>query len=513
MSNKFFRLLSVLLLSFQLLSDEFTFFNDYDAETDEGVAGLRLFSKNSKFIGLNCSPVNNFDGPVFWFSLGQNVGSSSERTSMFYKFDDNERVVFSAWPLEVDGTVYLTLVDTNKINYGTREFGWVEDFMHKLQSAETLTVGLIKSISETKFSNISGRENLEKFFEVASTIDSCYLRTAEEKARQIRVAAEAEAERKRQEAAAAAEKARQEAAAAAEKARQEAERKKREAAAAAKRAKEKAARYAEFRSDLTQIIKDHYLLFFAQPLQEIENTYYSPDREDGLCWGTELYEFMLNDAGNEYEYAVVIPSADFQLNTNDRYYYQYEYFERNYSTQGLWMLQMNASSPLEKFKSPMTLERIDYSRRDGDEFEESYHCADLSKIRNSYGFDDLKTEEYQNVRSIIGEEWSSYSPYNYDPVKVASLFNKLSFTLKIGGFKVNDQFEKLSNGFYQKWGESEFIEKMGGRSITDRTIWFKNKNGIKTPIVLKFSFDPYSYDVAGAIRFDEEDFDWSLWLD
>jgi len=31
--------------------------------------------------------------------------------------------------------------------------------------------------------------------------------------------------------------------------------------------------------------------------------------------------------------------------------------------------------------------------------------------------------------------------------------------------------------------------------------------------VLKFSFDPYTYDVAGAIRFDEEDFDWSLWLD
>ena len=502
MSSKFMKLLSVLLLSFQLLSDEFTYFNNYDAETDEGAAGLRLFSKNDKFIGLNCSPAGNFDGPIFWFSLGQNVGSSLERTSMFYKFDNNERVVFSAWPLEVDGEVFLTLVDTNKIDYGTREFRWIEDFMQQLQSAETLTVGLIKSISETKFSNISGKENLEKFFEVASTIDSCYLRTAEEKARQIKVAAEAEAERKRQEAAAAAKKA-----------RQEAERKKREAAAAAKRAKEKAARYAEFRSDLTQIIKDHYLLFFAQPSQEIENTYYSPDKEDGLCWGTELYEFMFNEEGNEYEYAVVIPSSNFQLNTNDRYYYQYEYFDRGYNNQGLWMLQMNASSPLEKFKSPMTLKRIDYDRRDGDEFEESYHCAELYKIRNSYGFDDLKTEEYQNVKLIIGEEWSSYSPYNYDPVKVSSLFNKLSFTLKIGGFKVNDEFEKLSNGFYQKWGESEFIEKMGGSSITDRTIWFKNKNGIKTPLVLKFSFDPYTYDVAGAIRFDEEDFDWSLWLD
>ena len=502
MSSKFMKLLSVLLLSFQLLSDEFTYFNNYDAETDEGAAGLRLFSKNDKFIGLNCSPAGNFDGPIFWFSLGQNVGSSLERTSMFYKFDNNERVVFSAWPLEVDGEVFLTLVDTNKIDYGTREFRWIEDFMQQLQSAETLTVGLIKSISETKFSNISGKENLEKFFEVASTIDSCYLRTAEEKARQIKVAAEAEAERKRQEAAAAAKKA-----------RQEAERKKREAAAAAKRAKEKAARYAEFRSDLTQIIKDHYLLFFAQPSQEIENTYYSPDKEDGLCWGTELYEFMFNEEGNEYEYAVVIPSSNFQLNTNDRYYYQYEYFDRGYNNQGLWMLQMNASSPLEKFKSPMTLKRIDYDRRDGDEFEESYHCAELYKIRNSYGFDDLKTEEYQNVKSIIGEEWSSYSPYNYDPVKVSSLFNKLSLTLKIGGFKVNDEFEKLSNGFYQKWGESEFIEKMGGSSITDRTIWFKNKNGIKTPLVLKFSFDPYTYNVASAIRFDEEDFDWSLWLD
>ena len=134
MFNKFFGLLSVLLLSLQLLSDEFTFFNDYDAETDEGVAGLRLFSKNSKSIGLNCSPVDNFDGPLFWFSLGGSVGSSSERTSMFYQFDNNERVVFSAWPLEVNDEVYLTLVDTNKIDYGTREFRWIEDFMHKLQS-------------------------------------------------------------------------------------------------------------------------------------------------------------------------------------------------------------------------------------------------------------------------------------------------------------------------------------------------------------------------------------------
>ena len=200
MLSEFIKLLSVLLLSFQLLSEEFTFFNSYDAETNEGVVGLRLFGKNDKFIGLNCSPVDNFDGPIFWFSLGQSVESSILGTSMFYKFDSKEKVVFSVWPLEVDGKVYLTLIDAKGV-YGTQEFLWIEDFMQELQSAETLTVGLTKSISETKFSNISGREDLEKFFEVASTIDSCYLRTAEEEARQIRVAAEAEAERKRQEAA------------------------------------------------------------------------------------------------------------------------------------------------------------------------------------------------------------------------------------------------------------------------------------------------------------------------
>ena len=122
----------------------------------------------------------------------------------------------------------------------------------------------------------------------------------------------------------------------------------------------------------------------------------------------------------------------------------------------------------------------------------------LSEIRSSYDFDDFKTEEYQNVRSIIKDEWS-WSPRNsYDPAEVAS-FNKLSFTLVIGGFKVDEQFEKLGNGFYQKWGESEFIEKLDGRSITDRTIWFKKKSGGSVPIVLKFSLDPYTYDVAGAI--------------
>ena len=123
------KLLSVLLLSFQLLSDEFTYFNNYDAETDEGAAGLRLFSKNDKFIGLNCSPVGNFDGPIFWFSLRESVESSLFGTSMFYKFDNKERVVFSVWPLEVDGEVYLKLLDTNEEDYGTREVTWIEDFV------------------------------------------------------------------------------------------------------------------------------------------------------------------------------------------------------------------------------------------------------------------------------------------------------------------------------------------------------------------------------------------------
>ena len=77
MLSEFIKLLSVLLLSFQLLSEEFTFFNSYDAETNEGVVGLRLFGKNDKFIGLNCSPGDNFDGPLLWFSLGQSVKSSS----------------------------------------------------------------------------------------------------------------------------------------------------------------------------------------------------------------------------------------------------------------------------------------------------------------------------------------------------------------------------------------------------------------------------------------------------
>ena len=478
MSSKFFRLLSVLLLSLQLLSDEFTYFNTQDSEPD-GIAGLRLFGKNDKFIALNCSPVDNFDGPVLFFSLGQSVKSSFAGISMFYKFDDGEKVNFPVWPYQSDDKEYLVLVDFDKDEYSSDEFYWIEDFMQGLESAETLTVGLTKSISETKFSNISGRANLEKFFDVASTIDSCYLRTAEEEARQIRVAAEAEAERKRQEAAAAAEKARQE-----------------------------EERYAEFRSDVSQIIKDNYLLFIGQPIQEVRDNFYSTykrDREDGLCWGAELYQFILNEEGNEYESASVLPSESF-----NRRGAGYNSFNKTYNEPNFWALQISASMSLEKFTS-MTLNYNEYNGEDS-EFE-SYYCANLSEIRSSYDFDDFKTEEHQNVRSIIKDEWS-WSPRNsYDPAEVASFFNKLSFTLIIGGFKVDEQFEKLSNGFYQKWGESEFIEKLDGRSITDRTIWFKKKSGGSVPIVLKFSLDPYTYDVAGAIRFDEEDFDWSLWLD
>ena len=461
MPSKFIKWLSVLILSFQLLSEEFTFFNSYDAETDEGVVGLRLFGKNDKFIGLNCSPGDNFDGPLLWFSLGQSVKSSSLGASMFYKFDNKEKVIFSVWPLEVDGEIYLTLVDTNESDYGTQEFLWIEDFMQELQKAETLTVGLTKSISETKFRNISGREDLEKFFEVVSTIDSCYLRTAEEEARQIRVAAEFEAEK-------------------------------------ARKAEE---RYAEFRSDISQIIKDHYLLFFSQPKQEQYSWGY---KDDGLCWGAELYQFIVNEEGDAYESANVLPSlTSFPADSNE-----YNYFNRDRNNQSVWALRMNASLSLEKFTS-MTLGSKNSTNGPDKEFE-GYYCADLSGIRSSYGFDDLKTEEYQNVTSIIYDEWSSQT---YDPVKVASLFNKLSFIIKIGAFRVDDQFEKLSNGFYQKWGESEFIDIRDGRSITDRKIWFKNKSGRLTPIVLEFSLDPYTYDVAGSIRFDEEDFDWSLWLD
>ena len=156
MSSKLIRLLSILLLNFQLLSDEFTFFNNYDAETNEGVVGLRLFGKNDKSIGINCSPVDNFDGPVMWFSLGQSVKSSSAGTSMFYKFDDGRKVNFPVWPYQSDDKKFLVLVNFDNDSYGSDEFSWIEDFMQGLASAETLTVGLSKSISETKFSDISG---------------------------------------------------------------------------------------------------------------------------------------------------------------------------------------------------------------------------------------------------------------------------------------------------------------------------------------------------------------------
>ena len=94
------------------------------------------------------------------------------------------------------------------------------------------------------------------------------MRTAEEEARQIRVAAEFEAEK-------------------------------------ARKAEE---RYAEFRSDISRIIKDHYLLFFGQPKQK---QYYYGYKEDSLCWGAELYQFIVNEEGNAYESANVLPSNFF----------------------------------------------------------------------------------------------------------------------------------------------------------------------------------------------------------
>ena len=83
--------------------------------------------------------------------------------------------------------------------------------------------------------------------------------------------------------------------------------------------------------------------------------------------------------------------------------------------------------------------------------------------------------------------------------------------MKIAGFDIDPQFNNLSNGFYEKWGKSEYIKIVQGNSIRERKLKFLNSEGKLTPIKLNFIIDPYDYEISGTIRFEDNDFDWSAW--
>ena len=467
MISKFFKSLALLLTSLAALSSEFRFQNEYDPETGEGHVRLFLINDTGDFIGFSCTPSNTWDGPYVWFSLKEKINNNSN-LKMFYKVDSQTKESFEAW--KVDD--YLLL--TRDGEYSNIQFQWIEDFLQSLQGFETLTLGRSKSIREAKFKSPQKKENLIKFLEQAKNIDSCYVRSIEQEFKENKAKAEAEAERKRREAEA------------------EAERKRREAEAEKIQAK----RYADFQTDVSKIFINNYLLTFDKPTQRTSYRSY----RDGMCWDAGLYEYTLNENNTDFVHLKEIDYSRYGFN-EDRDYYSYGYLDSNYFSSGLWHLVIKAEIPTNKGKRTVEI-------ASGWQNEGSYHCLDMDDIRKNYTFDDLSSSEYKNMASIIGEEGTSRS---FNVQRAASLISGLNFTLFVGGFSVDSEFEKLSKGFYEKWGKSEFIQIKQGSNIRDRTIYFFNRSGKPAPIKITWNFNPYSYEVEGSIGFEDQDFDWSAW--
>jgi len=476
MISKFFNGIALLLISLTTLSSEFSFQNEYDPDTEEGYVRLWLANDTGDFIGFACDPSNTSNGPYMWINLKEQFKNSSS-FEMFYQINRQAKVNFKTWK-EGD---YLVLTIDGK--YGNKQFEWIENFLQSLQNFETLTLGRSKSIREAKFQSPQNKENLIKFFEQAITIDSCYARSVEQELEENKAKEEAEAERKRKEAEAEAERKRKEAEA-------EEERKRKEAEAKEKQAK----RYADFKADISKIIKQNYLFNFIKPEQQTR--YYDGPYEDTICWETQLYEYILEKNGTEFEHLEVIDHQDYFTESNTRT------FSSSYFSSGLWNLAMIAEMPTNNKKLEVKLSEISaYS-------ENAKHCLDFNSLRRNYSFEDLNSSEYKNMASIIGEE-PTYKRLNLRDT--ATLISRLNFTLFIGGFAVDSEFERLSEGFYEKWGKSEFIEIRQGYNIRDRKIFFLNKDGKPTPIKISWSFDPYSYEIEGSFSVEEQDFDWTVW--
>ena len=454
-----------LLFCLHINSTEFRFASELDSKT--GINTVRLFLSNdtNDTIQISCNSSNEIEGPYISIDLNE---KPQEVSTMFYRVNQG--------PIEY----FMSFQENDLISiYPADDFAWIEDFLQSLETVEILTMGRTKSLREAKFKNPKNRENLTKFFEAAKNLDSCRIRTSEDEVKESQQMAKAEAEKKRI----------------------EAERSKKEAETKEKKAQDQANLYAEFRSDISRIIKKHYALELGNANQELYSRFineWTKEMDDGICWGTGLYQFALNKDEASYDSLKEIKS---EHNGADAYWYFNE---------GLWSLSLNVdhitNNETVTLKA-MSEEKQFYAQDDLD--YESQHCINLDLVRRSYGFDDLDSAEFKNVASKIGEQYIQRS--RFDIKEVASLFNKLEFEVKIAGFDIDPQFNNLSNGFYEKWGKSEYIKIVQGSSIRERKLKFLNSEGKLTPIKLNFIIDPYDYEISGTIRFEDNDFDWSAW--
>lgn len=255
-----------------------------------------------------------------------------------------------------------------------------------------------------------------------------------------------------------------------------------QAEAETEKAKQRQTRYEDFKSDVAKIIKENYSLEFRKPYQPISDS--GKYVQEMICWGLALYrndyKLPLNAYGFNDTWAVEDFNPYYRESEDQWWYMGYSERVAGYS---------------------------EYFSEDFNSF-----CVNFSQLTDLYDFDDLNSPEYLKLMSAL-EKW----PVDYwhdqlkDFAKVADLFHGLDFTLTISSFQIDELFLRVSNGFYEKWNNSEFIKIIDGESINDRKVEFYNLNGEEVDIKLFLKSEPYDPDFEGTINFGDEAFDWTAW--
>jgi hypothetical protein len=225
------------------------------------------------------------------------------------------------------------------------------------------------------------------------------------------------------------------------------------------------------------------------------------DLQDGICWGTELYQVTWNeDETNFVEWKVIKSDQKNYQPVPNRWV-------------GFWDLDLKAqhttNSESITFEAKYDEKPITWNEANSSVYE-SNHCIELDQIRSSYAYSDLNTAKYKNVVSKIGEQGARGSRLNIE--EVASLFDELEFEIKIAGFRVEPRFISIFDDFLKKWGESEFIQIYDRKSLQDFGVEFFNNGRYpqRVAVKLKFSIDAASV-LKGNIFFEDRHYDWSDW--
>ena len=151
MFNKSIFLFSFLLICLKIFSTEFLFMNDLNSKKDNSAIRLYLNNDTGDSIQVACF-LDDAVGPYMWVDLNE----KSKGTA--------------SWVYRVNGGPKASFTTSGQM---VNNFDFVEDFLQRLETMETLTIRKDKSISESKFANPKNKENLTKFFEAAKDLDSC----------------------------------------------------------------------------------------------------------------------------------------------------------------------------------------------------------------------------------------------------------------------------------------------------------------------------------------------------